>query len=252
MFEEIKDKKVLITGASTGIGASTAKLFAENGAHVGLHYRSSQKQVENMLKEILKITKHAKTFKGDLLDIEYTKSLVPSFIKAFEGIDVLINNAGGICGYKHFSELDEESWDNTFSLNIKSPFYLIKDAFNYMMEHGGGRIINISTASVKYGASAMGLHYTASKAALDSLTLGFSKEGARHNILVNSIRCGVIDTAMRTKIGGYNEELFQKRINLIPLKRVGKPIDISRMALYLSSECGDFITGEIFTVAGGD
>ena len=145
MFDEIKDKKVLITGASTGIGASTAKLFAENGAQVGLHYRSSQKQVENMLKEILKITKHAKIFKGNLLDIEYTKSLVPSFIKTFEGIDVLINNAGGIYDYKHFSELDEESWDNTFSLNIKSPFYLIKDAFNYMMEHGGGRIINIST-----------------------------------------------------------------------------------------------------------
>jgi 3-oxoacyl-[acyl-carrier protein] reductase len=96
------------------------------------------------------------------------------------------------------------------------------------------------------------MHYTASKAALDSLTLGFSRAGADHNILVNSIRCGVIDTNMHTRIEGYSKDQFEKRINMIPLKRVGKPNDIASMALYLASEGGDFITGEIFTIAGGD
>ena len=84
------------------------------------------------------------------------------------------------------------------------------------------------------------------------MTIGFAREGAKFNILVNSIRCGVIDTKMRTRIAGYNEANFKKRIDLIPLKRPGQPIDIARMVLFLASECGDFITGEIFNVAGGD
>ena len=96
------------------------------------------------------------------------------------------------------------------------------------------------------------MHYVAAKAALENLTLGFAKEGAEHNILVNTVRCGVIDTPMRTRIAGYSEEDFQKRINLVPLKRAGKPQDIARMVLFLAAETGNFITGEIFTVAGGD
>ena len=121
-----------------------------------------------------------------------------------------------------------------------------------MKEHGGGRIINISSVNVKYGGSAKSMHYVASKAALDNLTLGFAREGAKYNILVNSIRCGLIDTQMRAKTEGYSEEDLKRRIDMVPLKRMGQPIDIARMALFLASEAGNFITGEIFTVAGGD
>lgn len=254
MFEGIKNKKVLITGASGGIGSCMAKLFASYGAWIGLHYRneSDKKEVVKILKEIQKKSGEAEIFQADFLDSNGRKNLVKSFIKRFGGIDVLINNAGAAFSYKHFSELDEKSWNNTFNLNVKAPFYLSGEAFNYMKEHGGGRIINISSANVKYGGSAKSFHYCAAKAALDTLSIGFAREGARYNILVNSIRCGVIDTPMRTKINGYNEKNFKKRINLIPLRRIGQPIDIARMALFLASESGNFITGEIFTVAGGD
>lgn len=254
MFEDIKNKKVLITGASGGMGSCMAKLFANYGAWVGLHYRNDddKKEVTKILKEIQKKLGKAEMFQADFLNSQDRKNLIKPFIKKFGGIDVLINNAGAAFGYKHFSELDEKSWDNTFNLNTKTPFYLSGEAFNYMKEHGGGRIINISSANVKYGGSAKSFHYCASKAALDTLTIGFAREGAKYNILVNSIRCGVIDTPMRTKINGYNEENFKKRIELIPLKRMGRPIDIARMALFLASESGNFITGEIFTVAGGD
>jgi 3-oxoacyl-[acyl-carrier protein] reductase len=252
MFEDIQDKKVLITGASGGIGSSIARIFADYSACVGLHYRKEKGQATKLLKEIRGNAGKAELFQGDLLDKDARQNLVNSFVKVFGGIDILINNAGAICDYEHFSELEEKSWDYTFELNAKVPFYLSSKAFEYMKKRGGGRIINISSANVKYGGSEKSIHYSASKAALDNLTVGFARAGAEYNILVNSIRCGVIDTPMRTKIKGYSEELFKKRINLVLLKRAGKPVDIARMALFLASDAGNFVTGEILTVAGGD
>ncbi len=256
MFEDIKNKKVLITGASGGIGSCMAKVFASYDAWVGLHYCADnvgeKEKIIKILEEIQKNSGKAEMFQANFLKSQERDNLIKSFIEKFGGIDVLINNAGAVFGYKYFSELEEKSWDDTFNINVKAPFYLSGQAFDYMEEHGGGRIINISSANVKYGGSAKSLHYCASKAALDTLTIGFAREGVKYNILVNSIRCGVIDTEMRKKINGYTEENFKKRIELIPLKRPGKPIDIARMALFLASESANFITGEIFTVAGGE
>lgn len=252
MFEGIKNKKVLITGATGGIGTAIAKLFADYGASVALHYQSDEKGAMRLCEEIRDKNGEAEIFQADLTNTESRKNLILLFIERFNKIDILINNAGAVYDYKHFSELDEKSWQNAFDLNVKAPFYLIGETFPYMKRQGGGRVVNISSVNVKYGGSAKSMHYVASKAALESLARGFAREGAKYNILVNSIRCGVIDTPMRTKVGGYNEEDFKKRIGLIPLGRPGQPSDIARTALFLASECGDFITGETFTVAGGD
>lgn len=254
MFSDIEGKKVLITGASGGIGLEIAKIFAEYGALVGLHYSGNEKKRKQLLGlkvELEKYYKKIELFPGNLLDYDVRNNLIKSFVSIFGGIDVLINNAGVMFDYKYFLELDEKAWDNSFNLNTKAPFRLSASAFDHMKEKGG-RIINISSANVRYGGSGKSLHYVASKAALDSLTKGFAYEGAKYNILVNSIRCGVIDTHMHTKIEGYTEENFKKRIELIPLKRPGKPIDIARMALFLASDAGNFITGQIFYVSGGD
>ncbi len=267
MFESIKGKRVLITGATGGMGSAMAELFAEYGATVGLHYHKNKEEAERLLASILKKTKNAysalqsnsgpagsgqaEIFQADLSEEKDRKELLISFEKKFGGIDVLINNAGAVYEYAHFSELKEESWEGTFDLNAKAPFYLSGGAFD-SMKQSGGRIINISSANVEYGGSPKSMHYVASKAALESITRGFAKIGAKDNILVNAIRCGVIDTPMRNRIPGYNEKDYQNRIAMIPLKRAGAPLDIARMALFLASEAGDFITGEIFTVAGGD
>ncbi len=251
MFDSIKGKSVLITGASTGIGAATAELFGQYGAKIGVHYRHNREKAETVASRIRQFSGEAELFQGDLLEESVRRNLVKDFVKAFGRIDILINNAGACYEYRHFSELNEEAWDKTVTLNAKAPFFLSRNAFEYMKENRWGRIINITSVAVKYGG-ANSLHYTASKGASDVLTVGFSREGCKYDILVNSIRCGVIDTSMHTRIDGYNEEQFQKRIDLIPLKRVGKPIDIARMALFLASDCGNFITGEIFSVAGGD
>ena len=249
MFREIKNKKILVTGASSGIGAAIAKLFIEHGAVVGLHYLKNKEGAENIQKSAAKGM--AEIFQGDLLEENSRKQLVPEFIRKFGGIDVLINNAGACHEYKHFSGITEAEWDKMFDLHAKAPFYLTRSAFVHMEKQKWGRIINISTIATEH-AGANNMHYYSSKTAADAFTKGFAKEGVANNILVNTIRCGVIDTPMRTKISGYDEERFLKRVAMIPLKRAGKPLDIARLVLFLASECGDFMTGETFTVAGGE
>lgn len=251
MDNSVKGKRVLITGAGSGIGASVARLFGSSGARVGLHYFGSEDHAKNIQQLICGKGGEAKTFQADFLDSASAGKLIHTFAEEFGGIDVLVNNAGGIFGYTNFLELDEASWDKTYSLNVKAPFFLMREAFS-LMKAGGGRIINISSVSSKYGGSANNLHYSSSKSALEGLTRGFARAGAEHNILVNAIRCGVIDTKMREKIEGYSEERFKERVAKVLLKRAGTPEDVARMALFLASQGGDFITGEMFAVAGGD
>lgn len=249
MFEDLKGKRILVTGASSGIGASVADLLCSYGALVGVHYRGNKKDALNVVSNITGRGGKAELFQGDLLLASVRANLLKSFTDAFGGIDVLVNNAGGVYGAKPFLELDEESWDNTFALNAKAPFFLARATFSLMKEQGGGKIINISSISAKYGGSPQTLHYGAAKAALDSITIGLARAGAPYNILVNSVRGGFIDTPFHKKMGREN---LEARIKLIPLKRAGQPIDIARMVLFLAAETGDYITGEVFTVAGGD
>jgi NAD(P)-dependent dehydrogenase (short-subunit alcohol dehydrogenase family) len=164
-------------------------------------------------------------------------------------LDVLINNAGAAVGPKDILDLDEESWNKTFWLNARAPFFLAQSAFKHMKDNGGGKIINISSISAKYGGSVQTLHYGAAKSALKTVTLGLSKAGAKHNILVNTVRGGFIDTPMHQKLGRDN---LEKRIEMIPLRKPGRPQDMAGMVLFLASEAGDFVTGETFTIAGGD
>lgn len=251
MFKKIKNKKVLITGASSGIGACMAELFSSYGAIVGIHYNQSENEAKRLLELIKSKRGKAACFKKNLLESPVNFQLIQSFVKKFGGIDVLINNAGAIIGNIHFLELDERSWDDTFSLNVKAPFFLAREAFNYMKNSGGGKIINISSIAAKYGGSIQSMHYGAAKAALDSLTIGLARAGAQYNILVNSIRGGFIDTPFHKKIHRTKKDI-EERIKLTPLRRAGKPTDIAQMALFLASEAGDYITGEIFTISGGD
>ena len=131
-----------------------------------------------------------------------------------------------------YISVDGDSWDKTFHLNARAPFFLAQSAFEYMKDHGGGKIINISSISVKYGGSSQTLHYGAAKSVLETVTLGLSKAGARHNILVNTVRGGFIDTPMHQKLGRNN---LEKRISMIPLKRAGSPKDMAGMILFLAS-----------------
>jgi len=251
MFESIKNKKILITGASSGIGRCTAELLASYGAVCGIHYYKNEDGAKSVVDSIRSNGGFSEKFKEDLSDKVSHSKLIQSFIDAFGKIDVLINNAGALLGKIDFLKLDEKSWDKTFNLNVKAPFFLSQKAFPHMKKCNGGKIINISSISAKYGGTNVSLHYGSAKAALEAVTVGLAKLGAKHRILVNSIRCGFIDTEFHRKIKRSKEEI-KERIKHIPLGHSGKPIDIARMILFLASEAGDHITGEIFTVSGGD
>ncbi len=135
------------------------------------------------------------------------------------------------------------------ALNAKAPFFLARRAFGAMQRRGGGKIINISSIAARYGGSSRTMHYGAAKAALESLTVGLARAGAPYRILVNAVQAGFIRTPFHRAIKGKD---LARRIRMIPLQRAGEPDDVARVALFLASSAGDFITGQIVTVSGGD
>lgn len=249
MFESIRGKRVLVTGGTGGIGSAMVRLFAEHGARVGIHYLQDEAQAQSLRDELRAAGAEAESFQADLTFAEEIPRLMEAFVERFGGIDVLINNAGAVSGSEDFRELCEEAWDRTFALNAKAPFLLAQAAYPHMRRQSSGRIINISSVAAKYGGDPARIHYAAAKAALEAVTAGLARACAAEGIRVSTIRGGFIDTPFHGKIG--REEL-ESRVRKIPLGRAGQSIDIARMALFLASEAGDFVTGEIMTVAGGD
>ena len=244
-------KRVLVTGATSGIGAEIVRVLANSGATIGMHYHSDLAAGEALLKSLKPTDPMHRLYQGDLTDSGAASDLVRRFASDFGRLDILVNNAGSVFGNVHFLDLKAEDWDRTFALNVRAPFLLAQMAFRAMKDQNGGKIINISSVSAKYGGSAFSMHYGASKAALDALTIGMSRSGAEYGILVNSIRCGFIDTAFHRKMGRTESDI-EKRVALIPLKRAGTPLDIAQAVQYLAGSAGNFVTGEILNVTGGD
>lgn len=173
--------------------------------------------------------------------------LVQKVLTDHQRIDVLVNNAG-ILGENSFFSLSYEEFQNIFKINTFAPYILSRDAFAAMQERNWGRIVTISSIAVFYGMGRnMGIHYAGSKAAIESLTTGLARLGAPHNILVNTIRPGLINTAMQ-----QDREDLNKRIAMVPLKRMGEAEEIAEMVVYLCSEEAGFITGQTISISGGE
>lgn len=248
----LRGKRVLVTGAGSGIGAAVARAFGFDGAIVGLHYRSDPAVIETLRAEIAGRGGQAFPIRADLAHPAEVTRLAHDFLAQAGGIDVLINNAGGVEEYIDFRDLSEESWTRTLTVNAQAPLWLIRAVWPAMVAGDGGRIINISSAAVRYGGSTKGIHYVAAKAALETITLTLAKDGARHSILVNAVRPGLTATGNHRKIDGYTDEDYARRAALVPLGRAGRPEDVAAMVAHLASADGSFITGQIITVAGGD
>jgi len=249
VFEGLAGRRVLITGAGGGLGSAMAETFARAGSLVGLHAFQSEAACRVLAERFRAAGGKAELLAGDLRDPGVRAGLVDRFVAAAGGIDVLVNNAGGAPRARHFLELDEGAWEEAFALNALAPFALARAAFRWMQAHGGGRIINISSIGVKYGGGSHTLHYSAAKGALECMSLGLARAGAPHNILVNVIRPGVMDTPFHAKTPKPD---WEARLRLIPLGRAGAPQEVAQMAAYLASDAGRFITGQILAVSGGE
>ena len=244
--EKNSNKTVLITGATSGIGREVAIRFAKEGWNLICHYCSSKEKAEALKKELIKFNVNCYLFRADLSSKNQLQNFI-SKLKKFQ-IDSLVNNAGTYTVSRHFGELTIEDIVNTFMVNSFAPILLTAKIFMRMKEKRFGRIVNISSISAKYGGSSYSLHYGCSKRALEGLTKTLAKEGAEHNVLVNTIRPGVIDTEFHKKF----PKDMKKRVAMIPLKKMGSPKDVAAMVYYLGSEKNNFITNEIITVAGGE
>jgi 3-oxoacyl-[acyl-carrier protein] reductase len=251
-WPSLKGKRVLVTGASSGIGAAAAAVMGAQEAWVGIHFRQNEAGATVVAEQVRAAGGRVLLLDGDLCVPDERDRLVARFVAEWNGIDVLVNNAGGVSTYADFTELEETDWDDTMDINAKAPLWLSRAVWPHMVAQHCGRIINVSSAAVGYGGSAKGVHYTASKAALEGVTAALAREGAKSNILVNAVRSGLIATGMHRRISGYSEEQFLHRASLVPLGRPGDPYEVAATIAFLASREGGFITGQVIAVAGGD
>ncbi len=241
-------KVALITGASSGIGRETAKLFAKNGYFVIAHYNTNRQGVDSLITELEKEGFSSVVFgvQADFNDVSSIHDMFNEIQKSFKHIDVLVNNAG-IGLYKLITQTSEGEWDSLFNVNIKSAYTLTNLVLPQMIKRQSGKIINVSSIWGNVGAS-MEVAYSASKSAVIGYTKALAKEVALCGITVNCVCPGVIDTQMNKRFSdGEMEELK----NATPLGRLGRADEIAGLIYFLASDNASFITGQVITSDGG-
>ena len=242
-----QNKYVLVTGSGSGIGHQIARDFLDLGSFVGVHYNSNRIGAQKLLKYAEK--NKCKIFKSNFSKSKDVLKLWKNFIKWSKGnIDILVNNAG-YAKPIDFENLSNDEWDKTLGVNLKAAFILSKSAIKIMSKKKSGRIINISSGGWQYGGGKKTVHYSVSKAALEALTIATSKIGAKDKVLVNAIRPGATKTDFHKKMGRTN---LSKRTNLVPLKRMARPDEISNAAIFLCGKKSSFITNSIIDIRGGE
>lgn len=239
-------KTVLITGASRGIGASMARLFAENGYNVIINYCNSKEDAQNLEKELFDKGLSAKAIKADVKDYAQVVDMIEEIHQLFGDIDVLINNAG-IAQQKLFTDITEQDFDNMVNVNLKGVFNCTKAVLRDMINNKYGKIINISSMWGVVGASCE-VHYSAVKAGVIGMTKALAKEVGPSGINVNCIAPGVINTQMNSNLDEYTLNSLKEET---PLGIIGEGEDIANLALFLASDKSKFITGQIITADGG-
>jgi NAD(P)-dependent dehydrogenase (short-subunit alcohol dehydrogenase family) len=245
----LKDKVAIVTGASSGIGRSTAKLFAAEGAKVVVGARRKE-ELEALVAEIKAAGGEAVALAGDVKSEDYARSLVALAVKQFGRLDIAFNNAGTSGEQGPTTEISEAGWSDTIATNLTSAFLGAKHQIAAMRKHGGGSVIFTSTF-VGYSFAFPGVAaYAASKAGLIGLTQALAAEFGPSNIRVIAVLPGAVDTPMyRTVNDSAESQSFVT--NLHALKRVGTPDELARSVLYLASDDASFVTGTAMLVDGG-
>ena len=241
-------KVALITGASSGIGKETAKLFAKNGYFVIAHYNTNVKGVESLITELEKENVSGTVFSAhaDLNDMNSVKLMFEEISKSFKHIDVLVNNAGAGL-YKLITDTTEQDWDKLFNVNVKSAFVLTNLVLKQMIKDKKGSVINVSSIWGDKGAS-MEVAYSASKSALIGYTKALAQEVAPSGITVNAVCPGVINTKMNSR---FTEQEINELAMETPLGRLGTAQEVAELIYFLGSDKASFITGQIITCDGG-
>ncbi len=243
----LKDKVVIITGAASGIGKATAKLFAEHGARIVVADIDIDGG-EQTVADIQDVGHVAKFIRTDVTIKVDTQNVVAQTVDSFGKLDILFNNAG-IAMRLPVGELPEDDWHRCLDVNLNGVFLCAKAAIPAMQKNGGGVIINMSSIYGLVGADVRAA-YVASKGAVTNLTRGMALDYAQDNIRVNCICPGFVETPLVAGVIKTPNE-YQKLADKHPMRRLGQPIEIAYGALYLASDESAFVTGIALPIDGG-
>src|SRR5208282_2740100 len=243
-------KAALVTGGSRGIGAATVKLFAEAGADVVFSYNRNRDAAAQVEQDARKHGTRIESFKADVGKMADAKKLVDFSRERLGRLDVLVANAG-IWNDKDIpiEQLAERDWDEMVRVNLKGVYTVVHSAVPHMIAQGVGRIIAVSSVAGQRG-TAFHTHYSATKGGVISFAKALASELARHNILVNCVAPGFVDTdvwAATLKSKSRAKAL----VAAYPLKRVARPEEVAGPILFIASDLATFITGEVINVNGG-
>jgi len=245
----LENKVAVVTGASKGIGASIARHFAAEGAKVVVNYASSKEGADRVVKVITDNGGIAISVQADVSKEADVIRLFEETKKAFGTLDILVNNAV-YQGYSPIELISAENFHNSFNVNVLGPILTIQAAIK-LFGGKGGNIINISSGASKMPLPGASL-YSATKAALDAITISLSKELGAKNIRINSILPGATETEGATSAGVTPGSEYEKMfVAKTPLGRRGQPEDIAKAVVFLASDNAAWITGEQISVSGG-
>jgi 3-oxoacyl-[acyl-carrier protein] reductase len=243
---DLEGKVALVTGASKGIGREIAMQLADNGATVIVNYSGSEQAAQDTVNAITERGGIAENYHCNVTDFEAVAEMITYIVQKHNKLDILINNAG-ITKDGLLMKMSEEDFDQVVNVNLKGTFNCIRHVSRQMIKQRGGRIINMSSV-VGIAGNAGQANYAASKAGIIGITKSAAKELASRGITVNAIAPGYIDTDM-TKV--LSDSVKEKVLGAIPLGRMGKVRDIADIAIFLASDKGSYLTGQVISVDGG-
>lgn len=239
-----KDKVVIVTGGTRGIGLEVAKSFCEKEANV-IIFGSKKESVDKAVEELSKDNILVEGYYPNLNNYQEVEEIVDKIYDKYKRIDILINNAG-ISANKKIEDTTSEEFMHIMDININAMYNTSKAVTTYMKKQGYGVILNTSSMVSKYGQPS-GVGYPTSKFAVNGFTLSLARELAPYNIRVNAVAPGITNTDMVKKLP---QEMIEPLIKSIPLGRIGEPKDIANAYLFLASDMASYITGVILSVDG--
>ena len=247
-MQTLTGKVAVVTGASKGIGAGIAAALGAAGAKVVVNYASSQAGADRVVAAIVAEGGTAVAVQADVAKAADVRRLFAETRRAFGGLDILVNNAG-VFKFEPVEAVTEDEFHREFDTNVLGSILAVQEGLKYFGP-AGGSIINVSSVASSNPAP-NSVVYSATKAALDSVTRVLAKELGARNIRVNSVNPGVTETEGANDIGVFSSELGQQLLTNTPLGRFGQPRDIAPAVVFLASDAAHWVTGESIRVSGG-
>ncbi|MFY4260061.1 SDR family oxidoreductase [Achromobacter xylosoxidans] len=252
MTNDAQAPVILITGGSRGVGAATARLAAAQGYDVAISYVANEAAAQAVVADVRALGRRALAVRADSADPDQIAGLFNAIDREFGRLDVLVNNAAIIARQSRLEDLTFERMQRIFAVNSLGPMLCAQQAARRMSQRHNGRggaIINISSGAARLGSPNEYVDYAASKGALESFTIGFSKEVAREGIRVNCVRPGHIYTEMHAS-GGEPGRVDRIK-DTVPMGRGGQPEEVARAILWLAGAEASYVTGTFVDVTGG-